>query len=126
MFALSEMRRVLRNSGRLCITTPNGYGTWGIIDDIILPKFGLGGKGIESEHVYKFTPNNLKDLICKSGFKIIFFSNSEILTPLYDVILPILNLSRLSWQNLENADADSAKKLPLRFGAVWVVISQRT
>jgi ubiquinone/menaquinone biosynthesis C-methylase UbiE len=124
--ALSEMRRVLCLDGILCLTLPNGYGSFGIIHDIVLPMFGRGEKGIESKHEHRLTVNNLNNLISKGGFTILSFFNSEVFVPIYAVVFFIFHRSRFSWQILENADVEKASRLPRWLGSVWVLVCKKT
>jgi len=121
----SEMNRILKQSGKLCLTTPNGYGTYGIFHDFILPKLGKGHKGIESEHVHRFTYGNLRRLISKSGFRILTFVNSEVLTPFFDIIFHLLKVERLKWQAIENKDVDNSAKFTPLIGGIWLVVCQK-
>lgn len=122
----SEMRRVLSSCGRLCLTTPNGYGSFGIFHDLFLPAIGKRESGIEAKHVQRFTKNNLNILVKRSGFVPLLFFNLEVFTPFYDLFFSFLGLSRSSWQWLERADVENSSKLTLWFGGTWVLICKKS
>lgn len=128
--ALEELHRVLRNEGNLCITTPNGYGFYEILCDYILrdiPLFSLISetsrmlrkREIETEHVSRFTPNILRLFVCKPGFKVVTFLNTEFLSILYHFVFCIVKRKSNFLRKLEAVDVRSAHLLPLYLGSEW-------
>ncbi|MBI4174026.1 MAG: class I SAM-dependent methyltransferase [Candidatus Aenigmarchaeota archaeon] len=71
---ISEVRRVLRNGGRLIITTPMGRARpfWEA-----LVKLGLTEEKTTEDHKHYFTPKEIESLLTKNGFKIIVSENFE-------------------------------------------------
>jgi len=124
--AFLELSRVVAPDGNLCLTIPNGFGSAGIISDIIFPAIGKGRKGIEHEHVQKFTVNNIKTLAEYYHFKVTRFINLQALTPFYAILFDTLHSKRTAWQLLENADVHSAEKLPRWFGSSWLIVCKKT
>jgi ubiquinone/menaquinone biosynthesis C-methylase UbiE len=123
--AFAELNRVMVENGHLCLTIPNGYGSFGIINDIILPGIGRGDKGIEGEHVQKFTANSMKTLIEFYNFKLIKFVNLEMLTSFYASVFRLLKFKRTDWQTLENTDAQTSEKVSNWLGSVWIIICKK-
>jgi len=71
---MKECKRVLKKDGRMIITTPMPAARrwWEL-----LVKTGMTDEeGIEN-HVHYFTPDELKELLTKSGFKIEYAKNFE-------------------------------------------------
>jgi 2-polyprenyl-3-methyl-5-hydroxy-6-metoxy-1,4-benzoquinol methylase len=128
--ALEELSRVLRSEGNLCITTPNGYGFYEILYNYILrdiPVFSLISKTsrmlrrreIETEHVIRFTPNILRQFVCKSGFSVVVFQNTEFLSILYYFVFLIAKREKKLLHKLETTDVRTAPSLPLFLGSEW-------
>jgi len=121
----SEFRRILKKEGDLFITTPNGYGAFAIIQDIILPKIGFVRQGVETYHIHRFTENFLRKLISRKGFQINRFYNSEFLSPIFMAFFLMLrkfcNREFLMILKLLYPDVIIAKRIPLRMGGTWMI-----
>jgi len=116
----SELHRVLKEEGDLFITTPNGYGAYAIIQDIILPKIGF-----KTYHVHKFTEAALRRLISRSGFQINRFCNLEFLGPIFMAFFLMLRKfckrEFVFVLKLLYPDLAMAKDVPLRIGGTWMI-----
>jgi ubiquinone/menaquinone biosynthesis C-methylase UbiE len=128
--AFSELSRVIARDGSLYLTVPNGFGSSEIINDIVLPAIWnrFARRGIEHKHVQKFTVNNIKTLAEYYHFKITNFINLQSFTPFYAILFNTLHLQRTARARrlLENADVQSAEKLPKLFGSSWLIICKKT
>ena len=130
--AFLEFSRVIVQSGNLCLTVPNGFGAYGIINDLILASVGrkararAGWRNVGSEHFQKFTPNSMKALPELYKFEVTKFINLEALTSFYASLFGVLRIKRSAWKSLENADIESAEKISRWFGSIWIVICKRS
>jgi len=80
---LLEMKRVLKNDGRLLLTTPNYRSLWPVIEwmvDKITPlKY-------REQHINKFTPDSLVKFIESAGFKVLEISTIFLIAPFMALI----------------------------------------
>jgi 2-polyprenyl-3-methyl-5-hydroxy-6-metoxy-1,4-benzoquinol methylase len=128
--SFSELHRVLTKGGRVCITTPNGYGPYGIIYDgcFRLPIMAvvsetsraLRRKEIETYHVCRFTPSILMELGKLHNFKVLRYFNTELLATFYHLFLCLLlKRSTELTEKMKRIDTETAQLLPLRLGSEW-------
>jgi 2-polyprenyl-3-methyl-5-hydroxy-6-metoxy-1,4-benzoquinol methylase len=131
--SLFDFSRVLKKKGSLCITTPNGYGLYGLLCDLLLrdlPFFSrisktsrmLKKRTIETEHVYRFTPAYLKKMFEQADFKIASFINTEFVSLLYHFVFCLVFKKPDGFKRrIETADVAQAHNLPLMFGSEWFI-----
>jgi len=137
---LAEFRRVLRTSGRLCLTVPNGL-TYGTIYDIILLRL-LSNSFIDlyykkrdqfmidtgRHHVHEFTAKSLRTLLENSDLRIVRFENLAFLATYMNTIRGLIR-SRVFDQLITTAiyaDMSNASRVPLAFGSEWIIVSEKS
>jgi 2-polyprenyl-3-methyl-5-hydroxy-6-metoxy-1,4-benzoquinol methylase len=126
--ALSEINRILIDSGMLTMSVPNGYGAFGILNDFILDSLKLVPQVIESKHLQRFTCSLAKYSLNRGGFRIIDWQNLEFLTPLYVITFAAINArinkNRLLDQ-LIGIDSRMAKRVPREIASDWLLICKK-
>lgn len=66
---LGQIKKILAQEGKILITTPNYKSPWMIIE-VLLDKFKSFPKLWGEQHLVKFTPNKLAQILQQSGFKV--------------------------------------------------------
>lgn len=99
---LNSINGILKESGLLIVTVPNGYGPFSLISDHfrnnvickVFPKIGL------SDHVQAFTLSKISNLLREAGFEVLNVKHSDFIS-----FLPILVKSnRFSYYDSKLAD----------------------
>jgi 2-polyprenyl-3-methyl-5-hydroxy-6-metoxy-1,4-benzoquinol methylase len=128
-----EFHRVLKHKGSLCITTPNGFGLYGLLYDFLLRDLPLLSgisetsrmlrkRAMETEHLYRFTPAYLRKVFRQADFEIASFVNTEFISLLYHFIFCLIFRRPTGFKyRLEAADVAKARILPLLFGSEWFI-----
>jgi 2-polyprenyl-3-methyl-5-hydroxy-6-metoxy-1,4-benzoquinol methylase len=137
-YVFSEFNRILRTKGNVCLTTPNGYGAYGLLFDGVLRNVPLLSylsktskllrtKNIETHHVYRFTSDVLKTLACSNNFKVIKFANTEFFATMQHYIFKVVLRGRQEILNqIQRLDLETAVFLPLIVGSEWFLCLEKS
>jgi len=82
---IHEASRVLRPGGRLMVTTPNYRSFWPIMEWTV-DRLNLAPKMGGEQHICKFYPSALQDLMVKSGLGLEYFGTIYSLSPFLSLV----------------------------------------
>ncbi len=87
--SIDEASRVLRPGGRLLITTPNYRSFWPIMEWTV-DRMNMAPKMGGEQHISKFHPANLRDLITRCGLGLEYFGTIYTFSPFVSPLFPKL------------------------------------
>jgi len=125
--AINESRRVLRPQGILIINIPNGFGSYCLISDRIMRKFGiLRGKNIDKSiehyhyHLYSF--KKWMNIVERNGFYFIDAANQWFTFNYFNLILGILHIRDKSIKyHLSIIDQKITDHIPHILSSSWAM-----
>jgi SAM-dependent methyltransferase len=85
--SIKEAARVLRPGGRLLITTPNYRSLWPLMERAV-DLLNMAPKMAGEQHISRFYPASLKDLLTESGLRIEYFGTIYFLSPFLSLFFP--------------------------------------
>lgn len=110
--SLLEMQRVLRDNGRLLLTTPNYRSHWPVIEWVVNK---ISSVKYHDQHINKFTPNSLIKFIESSGFEVCEISTFFFVAPFVTVIS----------NHLANWIHAVERKISIRLGSLILVEAKK-
>jgi len=151
--AIEEIRRCLKDEGKLCLSVPNSW-TFGLVYDRFLlriftdssergggtnPTFGLGKETIEVMkkigfsssidgfgHINQFSVFSIKKLLQKSSFKIVEVESLEFLTPYFLTFFSgLLKIDKGKLKSLQKIDQKLTRLVPNFLGANWLILAKK-
>lgn len=93
--AVREAARVLRPGGRLLVTTPNYRSLWPVMERGV-DMLKVAPKMAGAQHIARFYPDTLRQLLSESGLHIEYFGTIYGLSPFLALIAPKLAHRRLT------------------------------
>jgi 2-polyprenyl-3-methyl-5-hydroxy-6-metoxy-1,4-benzoquinol methylase len=85
--AIREAARVLRPGGRLLVTTPNYRSFWPIMEWTV-DLLNMAPKMAGEQHITRFRPASLRQLLVGSGLRIDYFGTIYSLSPFLSLVSP--------------------------------------
>lgn len=101
---ISEFRRVLKDDGRLILTTPNYRSLWPVTE-WLWDRFGRG-RDYRKQHIYKFNPSSIKKLLEDSGFHITSEKTVFLFSPFFALFSKYLTDRATDFENMLLGVAD--------------------
>ena len=85
--SIKEAARVLRPGGRLLVTTPNYRSFWPLMERIV-DMLNMAPKMAGEQHISRFHPTSLKNLLIESGLRVEYFGTIYFLSPFLSLFSP--------------------------------------
>ena len=85
--SMEEASRVLRPGGRLLVTTPNYRSLWPLLEWAV-DRMNMAPKMAGEQHISKFHPAGLRDLINSSGLQVSYSGTIYALSPFMSLVSP--------------------------------------
>lgn len=85
--SIREATRVLRPGGRLLVTTPNYRSLWPLMEWTV-DRLNMAPKMGGEQHIRKFNPASLKNLIRECGLRADYFGTIYLLSPFTSMLSP--------------------------------------
>lgn len=85
--SIREATRVLRPGGRLLVTTPNYHSFWPLMEWIV-DRLNLAPKMGGEQHISKFNPALLRNLMLDCGMRAEYFGTIYLLSPFMSMLSP--------------------------------------
>lgn len=93
--SIREATRVLRPGGRLLVTTPNYRSFWPLMEWIV-DRLSMAPKMGGEQHISKFDPASLTDLMIACGLRLEYFGTIYLLSPFTSMLSPRWALEQLA------------------------------
>lgn len=110
--SIREATRVLRPGGRLLITTPNYRSFWPVMEWTV-DRLNMAPKMAGEQHISRFAPASLKNLLIESGLKIEYAGSIYALSP----FISLMSAERGNRQLQRELDGRSA------YGMILVAVA---
>jgi SAM-dependent methyltransferase len=85
--SIGEAVRVLRPGGRLLVTTPNYRSLWPVMEWTV-DRLNIAPKMAEAQHIARFHPPALREVLTESGLNIQYFGTIYTLSPFLSLASP--------------------------------------
>ena len=85
--SIKEAARVLRPGGRLLVTTPNYRSLWPLMERVV-DLLNMAPKMAGEQHISRFHPASLKQLLIKAGLHIEYFGTIYNMSPFLSLFSP--------------------------------------
>jgi 2-polyprenyl-3-methyl-5-hydroxy-6-metoxy-1,4-benzoquinol methylase len=92
---IRETARVLRPGGRLLVTTPNYRSLWPVMEWAV-DFLDMAPKMAGEQHITRFHPRALRQLLVESGLRIQYFGTIYTLSPFLALVSPASAYRRLA------------------------------
>ena len=77
-YLLKECKRVLKKEGTICLSTPNYFSLWPVLELILNQMSPVDYK---HEHINKFTKSRIKQSMNRNGFQIVELNSFMLISP---------------------------------------------
>jgi len=138
---LKELNRILKLSGRLCLTIPNKYGVNTFLhdyfmDSLIRPAlvklklrkdlYSSVDQKLQKYHSHQFSPYNIKTMLVRSGFQVVKTYNLECFSPLFCVPYKFSKKEHVLAKITQTIDTKIVGFAPEVLASEWLIVCEKS